>query len=140
MQARTTRTATLLRMVGRIVRGQAVTKTKVNGCWVIFAELESRTSPVMVVETQPRGRTLADLSGPLIVHVHRVAGVDAGALGHAVVGEGRPQEGLEHREAGARRARRPNDGLHVLRAGVDLPLLRQLEATGIIELVMVESS
>lgn len=135
----------MLRMLPRIMPGPALMRAKKNGAWVV--SIEGNTAAVMVIETRPRGTTLADVDAPLRVYVHLPAGVDARPTGHADVdGEGPlPDEGQhlhhgDHHQVAGHPEHHPRGGLCHVSRDVDLQVLGQLASRGIIELVMAEHS
>jgi hypothetical protein len=69
-QRRTTRFASLLRMIKRLVQGEHATRTKVPGAWRI--EVQRPSGPVLILSviTRARCRTVADFNQPIVVQVH----------------------------------------------------------------------
>jgi hypothetical protein len=69
-QRRTTRFASLLRMMRRLVPGEHATRRKVPGAWLVEVERPSSPLLVMAVITRARCRTLADFFDSIVVRVH----------------------------------------------------------------------
>jgi hypothetical protein len=75
-QRRTTRFATLARMMKRLVPGERTARTKVPGAWRVEVERPSGPLVVMSIVTRARCRSVADFAKPIVVHVHEPELVD----------------------------------------------------------------
>jgi hypothetical protein len=80
MQGRSTRTATIIRLLPRIVPGRTVSRAKSDGAWIICTELARSTTPVLVIGTRTPGRTIEDLLAPILVRVRLPDVVDVALL------------------------------------------------------------
>ena len=72
MQVRTSRIAGLLRAMPRLLQARDVGRIKVEGRWMITGtDLVGERHVVVEVTTRCAGRSLLDLSAPLVTRVHR---------------------------------------------------------------------
>jgi hypothetical protein len=75
-QKRTIRIATLVRLLPRIVPDRRISRSKVDGAWLVTIEHAAASIRVMSIQTRTPGRRVEDLTAPISVRIHSPDFVD----------------------------------------------------------------